>query len=149
MKKLLWSAPVLFLLIACNKDKFQTKPQISLKSITDFVPLQGMFQATLSFTDKEGDLGNGQLIYLPVMLNKRPLAPAIPPYDSVVTAIPSFPEKSNGDINLNLDRVNLYKEIQQQGGKDKNDTLILKIYVRDKAGHTSDTLATSSFVLQG
>jgi hypothetical protein len=151
MKKLLWSAPVLFFLIACDKDKFQTKPQISLKSITDYVPFQGILEVSLTFTDKEGDLGEGTLFYLPVLQNVRPLAPSIPlpPYDTVRYPIPEFPEKSKGEMKLNLNRNDIYKEIQQRGGTDKNDTLIFRIYVRDKAGNTSDTLITSKVVVQG
>ena len=44
-------------LIACNKDKFQTKPQLRIKSVNQTtVPVNGSAIFRIEFTDKEGDV---------------------------------------------------------------------------------------------
>ena len=51
--------------IACNKDKFQTKPTISVKSINgNFIPLNASLVITLDCTDKEGDVQDLSLIHI-------------------------------------------------------------------------------------
>jgi hypothetical protein len=64
MKFVLPVLTVLVLLaLACNKDKFQTKPTISIKSMnTEFVPLNGTLVITLECTDKEGDVQDSVII---------------------------------------------------------------------------------------
>ena len=53
---LLFAALILFGLVSCNKDKFQTIPQLKFKSKnTDLVPLNGSLRVTLEYTDKEGN----------------------------------------------------------------------------------------------
>ncbi len=57
--------PVLLLLsvvVSCTKDKASTKPSLKFKSIngSEFFP-GSTVNIDLTFTDKEGDLGNGSL----------------------------------------------------------------------------------------
>ena len=58
-------------LAACHKDKFQTKPTLSVKEInnTDVPAPDGTLRITLECTDKEGDGGGGQLTYIRVRTN--------------------------------------------------------------------------------
>ena len=47
-------------------------------------------------------------------------------------------------------RFNYYKEINtNQGGNDKNDTLIFRIAVKDKGGNVSDTVTSAPIILLG
>jgi len=151
MKKLLWLAPVLFLLIACNKSKFQTKPQIEIKSVnTDVEPINGNFMITLSFTDKEGDVCD-TLSIKKYRLNKTVTATI---RDSLFYKIPDFPEHSTGDININLDYQTILSAINpppivgSNPPKNQPDTLTVKFAVQDKAGNTSDTISTKVIVIR-
>lgn len=50
-------AIVVFVLVACGKDKFLTVPSLRLKfKSTDVVPMNGSLRLILEFTDKEGDV---------------------------------------------------------------------------------------------
>ena len=56
-------------LIACDKDKFQTKPTISIKSMTgDYIPLNASLGITLECTDKEGDVQDSIIIIKQMIL---------------------------------------------------------------------------------
>ncbi len=49
---------------SCNKDKFTTIPQVSIKSITpDFVVSGNVITLKGKFTDQEGDLDSALIVY--------------------------------------------------------------------------------------
>ncbi|MFT4024703.1 MAG: hypothetical protein QM664_13075, partial [Flavihumibacter sp.] len=135
---------------ACGKSKYNTKPQLELVSQPGVVPYvpEGVFGFTLRYTDKEGDLSgirDSSVCYVPVLLNTRePVIPYLPIYAS----LPEFPDNSKGEIELNFTHTALYRQLLQSE-PDQNDTLELKIVVKDKAGNESDTLTTRPFVLLG
>ncbi|ULQ57162.1 hypothetical protein KJS94_02985 [Flavihumibacter rivuli] len=134
---------------SCSKDKFQTTPSISIKEETSIVPVGGTLFVRMEYTDKEGDVSRGSLIYLPELLNTRRLAPNVPPYAPINLPVPDFPDNDKGEIELNLDWVNIYKEIQARPGQDKNDTIRIKLVVMDRENNTSDTAVTGTIVLLG
>ena len=50
-------AIILMILFACSKNEYETKPKISIKSVSPhFVPLNGSLNVRLEFKDKEGDV---------------------------------------------------------------------------------------------
>jgi hypothetical protein len=149
MKKLFLIASALIIITSCNKDKFQTRPQISLNTYSQTVPLNGYLDINLKYTDKEGDLGGGTFTYWPRLLNTRPLAAGLVDYTPITDTIPSFPNKNKGEIEFKLQRILIYKEIQAKPGDDKNDTMVVKIVVADRAGNKSDTLTTKPIVILG
>ncbi len=135
---------------ACGKSNYETKPKLELidqPGVVPYVP-EAVFGFTLKYTDKEGDLSgirDSSLMYLPVLLNTRePIRPYFPIYGT----LPEFPDNKTGEIELNFTHTALYVQFLQSG-LDQNDTLQLKIVVKDKAGHESDTLTTGPFVLLG
>ena len=119
------------LVIACNKEKFQTKPQISIESINTVVPVAGNLDAKLKFTQKSGKLSQGTFIAIRNRLNQRPLPPGNASTDTLVSSIPSFPDKNQGEFNFTLD-YNYLKESDQE-----NDTIIFKLAVIDRVGNKS------------
>ena len=130
-------------LLACNKDKFQTKPTIELKSISsDEVPPGGITTIRLKYTDKEGDLGDGTLTYIRIRTNGTPIPDPNnnDKVDTVRTPIPEFPPEDRGEIDLKLD----YNFLNEDPGR--NDTMFFKLSVLDQAGNSSDTLTTSLIV---
>jgi hypothetical protein len=126
--------------LACNKDKFQTKPTIEVKSLsTKEVPApNGTMDVRLTFTDKEGDLGTGILTYIRVRTNGTPI-PNPGTYDkidTIRTPIPDFPVKNKGEIDIHFD----YNFMDED--PNRNDTMFFKITVMDLEGNTSDTIST-------
>ena len=151
MKKVLVTGCGVFLLLGCNKDKFQTSPQIQIKSIsTTVVPVSGTLNITLSYTDKEGDISDT------LFLKKERLNQTVVPTvrDSIKSKIPDFPSYDNGEIRLALDYENYLKSAQKappivgsNPSKPQPDTLNIKIWIHDKAGHVSDTVSTGRIVI--
>ena len=134
----------LFIAASCNKDKFQTKPTIEVKSLnTHEVPApNGDLEIRLEFTDKEGDLGDGILTYIRVRTNTRPI-PLPGTYDkpdTIRTGIPEFPGTSKGDIFLTIP----YNFLDEDPGR--NDTMFFKITVKDIKNNSSDTISTATIV---
>lgn len=150
-------APLFILLVtiaACSKDKFETKPSLTLKSQSRIVPAdnEAIFSVTLEYTDKEGDLSgprDSSVYYQAVLLNVRSVIGG-PNYPPAYASLPEFPDKRSGEIEIRMDRFAYYKQIQNnQGGNDFNDTLVFRIAIKDKAGNVSDTVTTEPIVLLG
>ena len=127
-------------IFACNKDKFQTKPTIEVKALsTKEVPApNGTMNLRLTFTDKEGDLGNGVLTYIRVRTNSTPI-PNPGTYDKIDTIrtnLPEFPSKTKGEIDIHFD----YNYLDED--PNRNDSMFFKITVQDTGGNNSDTIST-------
>jgi hypothetical protein len=133
------------IVIACNKDKFQTKPTISIKSInTELVPLGGSLIITLDVTDKEGDVQDSVII-IKRRLNRRVVATL---RDTLRYKFPVFPANTRTQVVATLDYQTILSAQNPPNIPGTNppqkelDTLILKLAVRDNAGHTSDTITS-------
>lgn len=132
--------------LACNKDKFQTKPTISIKSISgDYIPFNTNFEMTLECTDKEGDVQDTFFIFKR-RLNKRVVPTTA--RDTMKIPFPVFP----GTQRIELVATIVYQDILaaitpltipgSNPPQKELDTLILRIAVKDKAGNVSDTIET-------
>ena len=142
----------LFILFAasCGKDKFLTKPTISIKSLnTEFVPLNGSLIITLNCTDKEGDVQDS------VFIVKRRLNLRVVPTlrDTLRFLFPVFPATPRTEIIATLDYQTIISALDPPFIPGSNppqkelDTLILKLAVRDKAGNISDTVTTNRIIV--
>lgn len=148
MKNRLLSILVLVLLIiGCNKNGFNTKPSIKIKSIAPtVVDINGTLQIDLEYTDKEGDIDNSIWIQK-IRLNKVQV-PTI--RDSFTLSVPDFPGKSKGSIRLAFDYQNYLVSAINPPGAPANpepDTLIIRMALTDKGNNTSDTLSTDKIVI--
>ena len=139
---------VIFGMTACDKDNFETKPQLELKSRnTDIVPVNGDLRLNIEFRDKEGDVSDSLLIVRQRLNKKGPVQLAPSPY-----GIPDFPTTDKGEFEVTLDyqfdlTVGLTPiSIPGSGNPPKReiDTMRLKIVARDKAGNKSDTLVVDN-----
>ena len=133
------------IVLACNKDKFQTKPSISIKSInTDKVPLNGSFVITLECTDKEGDVQDSVII-IKQRLNKKVVSTV---RDTLRYKFPVFPTNTRTEVVATLGYQDILSAAAPPFIPGSNpptrelDTLILRLAVRDNAGHTSDTISS-------
>lgn len=137
-----------FIFTACEKDKFQTKPQIKIESQSyDFVPRNQELKITFSFTDKEGDVDDS-LYLVRTRLNQRGPYADMRPLDY---KIPSFPNQQDGEMTLTLSYgfglTAGISTISIPGTSQKEpDTMALKFVVVDKAKNVSDTATVNVIV---
>src|SRR5215467_16150875 len=127
----------LFVIAACHKDKFQTKPTISVKEINnpEVNAPDGTLRITLECTDKEGDEGNGQLTYIRVRTNSTPI-PDPTNNDKADTAhatVPSYPKTDKVEMVLTIP----YSFLDEDPSR--NDTMYFKLTLKDGQNHQSDT----------
>lgn len=129
--------------VACSKDKFLTKPTITVKSINgNAVPLNGTFVITLECTDKEGDVQDSVII-IKQRLNKRVVATI---RDTLRYKFPVFPKNTKIQVQATLGYQDIISAINppfipgSSPAQRERDTLILRMAVRDNAGNTSDTI---------
>ena len=148
MKTIITVAVIIVLtIIACGKDRFQTVPQLKLKSRnTDVVPANGTLRLNIEYTDKEGDVSDSLLIVRQRLNIHGPLTLPVSPYK-----IPVFPETDKGEFEVSLTYqfglVFGLSPIRIPGSspvRNEIDTLRFKIVARDKAGNKSDTLVVDN-----
>jgi hypothetical protein len=142
MKYFLVLCGSLLVLAACNKDKFQTKPQIdSVKAEGNFVPLSGTLGVTMKYTDKEGDVDSFYVI-------RQRLNQKGPVTTRLAYKVP-VKNETQGDISLTLSyQSDLILNLPILGGTVKeSDTLRLSFILKDKAGNRSDTARLNGTVV--
>ena len=130
--------------ISCGKDRFQTVPQLKLKSRnTDVVDLNDNLRLNVEYTDKEGDVSDSLFIVRQRLNVKKPVQLLASPYK-----IPNFPNTDKGEFEITLayqfGLLLALTPIPRPGGGNEIDTLRLKIVARDKAGNKSDTLVVDN-----
>ena len=141
---------ILITVIACNKDKFETKPQLKFKSKnTDLVQVNGDLRINIEYTDKEGDVSDS-LIVVRQRLNRRGPIILLSPY-----VIPGFPLTTKGEFEVTFayqrDLIFNIPALTIPGSNPvqrETDTLVLKFVARDKAGNKSDTLTVSNIYVK-
>jgi hypothetical protein len=137
------------LILACNKDKFQTKPTLKLKSMNgNVVPVGASLLVEFEFTDKEGDV-NDTIFVKKIRLNKQKV-PTV--RDSFGLPVPDFPKNTKGTIQVLMDNAFYLASAANPPkdpvtGKNQSDTLILKFALKDRANNVSDTVTTGQIVV--
>jgi hypothetical protein len=130
------------LLIACGKDKFETKPKLEIKDYNTKEVFQGQdLRIRLNYFDKEGDLSEAPMIGILQRLNLLPLGPDQDKADTFRNNLPEFPKEENGEISFQLP-YDFLKESPIE-----NDTIRFRFAVTDKAGNSSDTITTDQIVI--
>jgi hypothetical protein len=143
--KFLVPVTAVLILSSCDKNSFQTKPQIKVKSVnsTRIAPGEDLL-INLEFTDKEGDLGEGNFTLIRNRVNiKSIVQPGVnDKADTIYDRVPEFPKHSSGQMEVVLG----YNAFLKEDPID-NDTLIFKLSVTDRAGNKSDTISTEKIVI--
>lgn len=141
---------LVFVAIACGKDRFQTVPQLKLKSVsTDVVPYNGNLVVRFEVTDQEGDVTDSIWVKK-TRLNQKSVATI---RDSLVYKIPSYPSKTLSEFEINLDFQSILSAINPPNIPGSNppqkeaDTLSVKFAVRDAAGNISDSVSIGTIVV--
>ncbi|WP_276501889.1 hypothetical protein [Terrimonas pollutisoli] len=134
---------LIILLIACGKDKFETKPRLEIKDYNTHELFPGQtLTIRINYFDKEGDLGGAPVIGILKRLNLLPLGPDQDKADIFNTSLPEFPDKGSGEISFSLPYDFLKESTIEE------DTLIFRFAVTDRAGNNSDTITSDQVVIR-
>jgi hypothetical protein len=137
---------VLVLLVACGKNKFETKPLIEIKSYNDKTIARNNgneLRITLNYYDKEGDLSEGDFFAVRNHLNVKPLNPSTEDKsDTLRYQLPKFPDTDHGEIVFQIGYNEFLKESLSE-----NDTIVFRFAVADRGGHKSDTITSARLVI--
>ncbi len=146
---LLYILSAVFVVTACNKDKFNTTPLIEIKEYNSreiHNPPSGFSSRlviSLNYFDKEGDLGKGIFYAQRVRLNSKPLGSSdLARAYEWTRILPDFTNRDKGEIIFQLDYANDLKE-----SRSENDTLQFRFAVTDRAGNVSDTIISDRIIV--
>ena len=147
MRFLKFGIPVILVaLAACKKTTFETKPGLSLVSVSDreYSPatpadLTPPLVLTFEFTDAEGDIANAM-----VGVQKISADCGVGNFiDTLSYAVsPEVPATKN--IKGNLEVRFTYFQVARCNFA---DTTEFKVWIRDQAGNVSDTVSTGQIVI--
>jgi hypothetical protein len=138
--------PVLFCIffgvIGCSKDNNQTVPDIKMKSFTSVVPVGSLFNAVLTYTQKNGNVSGDTLWILRHRYNQKPVPPDNQTSsDSINTIMPTTPNASSAEFSVDL----AWADIHIDNGE--NDTIDFSFVLSDLQGNHSDTAKTGKIVI--
>ncbi len=141
MKHSLLIGLVVLFLISCSKDKFQSKPQLELKSVSStIVPVGGGLQVIMRLTDQEGDFSD--VIWVQKVTTQCPGSNFI---DSLLYRIPSdVPRSTNFDGDV---MVTFAYALGLQPQCTKPDTAVFSFWMKDAANNVSDTVNTPPIII--
>ena len=135
---------LLFLSLSCSKEKYASKPQLSLKDMSSsIIPKGSGLQITIEFTDAEGDLTG------PMGVEKISSTCDLASYiDTLKYTLPDFPSSNNqkGEILLTFSSLDLAPI--ECNALDTVEQAVFKFWVKDKGGNQSDTLTTPPITIQ-
>jgi hypothetical protein len=147
--KLILCLLVIVSFCSCDKDKFSTKPKLTLVSVDggDLKIPTDVAKVTIECTDEEGDV-DSTIFYRRINLRNCTIRPS----DTSVKfkALPAFDRYGFLDVNFVLNFVRganttTQIDIGQKActGTGSSDSLQMQFWIKDKARNVSDTLKVS------
>src|SRR6187549_1171389 len=146
--RILLAVIIVFGMISCDKDKFETKPQLEyLSRNTEVVEAGQALRLNIEFRDKEGDVSDTLFIVRQRLNKKGPVQ-----LPAAFYQIPDFPKTDKGEFEITLkygDHLTAALTAIPIPGtgfppKKEIDTLRIKILARDNGGNKSDTLVVDN-----
>jgi hypothetical protein len=141
MGKYLVIASLLLFVLSCGKDTFQTRPQLTLNSVSStVVPPQSGLQIVMRLTDKEGDFTD--TVWVQKITTRCPNSNF---RDSLLYRIPDeTPRKKNFDGEV---VVTFSYPFELQPRCIRDDTAVFSFWMKDKEGNRSDTVRTPPIII--
>lgn len=133
---------MLLAVLGCSKDQNSGSPSIKMKSYTDLVTSDGVFNAVLTYSQSGGNLSNDTLMIYRHRYNQLPVPPDDQTSDTFMTLLPSTPDASKAEFSATLSWANI-----SYGINGENDTFDFKFVLIDLKGNRSDTAATGKVVV--
>jgi hypothetical protein len=142
MGKYLGIASLFLLILSCGKDDFQSRPQLTLQSVSSsVVPPQSGLQIIMRLTDKEGDFTD--TVWVEKITTRCPNSNF---RDSLLYRIPSeTPRKKNFDGEV---VVTFSYPFELQPRCTRDDTAVFSFWMKDMEGNRSDTVRTQPIIIQ-
>jgi hypothetical protein len=146
MKKIFFFLGFVVFFFSCSKDKFNTKPKLTFKSVnaTSFAANQEIKMEMIA-SDKEGDLTDTLFIY---KVNKNCGKDTL----KLSTKLPAFPTTTNLETTIQFRAFynstsipNLPKSFTCSPAV--NDSCVFTFILKDKAGNKSDPVFSPTIVL--
>jgi hypothetical protein len=131
---------ILLLVLGCSKDN-QAVPAIKIKSFTDQVAPNGVFNAVLTYSQKNGNMSGDTLFVIRHRFNQKPVPPDFQTSDTFNTLMPITPSANSAEFTVALS----YSNIHIDNGE--NDTIDFSFVLKDINGNLSDTATTGKVVL--
>ena len=136
LPQLLISATVL-LMVACNKDKFTTIPQLNIKSISPGTVVSGnVLTVKGTYTDKEGDIDSVFVVRKFFAGNTATKIDTIEKFQFSALNLP--PKTLEGDIELTYEYNTQNLGIRTLSGVQKDTTAAFGMILKDKAANRSE-----------
>lgn len=142
-----------FLFAACSKDSVNTRPSLTLKSVSsDVVPINGILEFKFTFGDKESDI-DSLFIYRTRLNIKKALQTV---RDSIKLKVADYSTNLTGEINIDFNCQTCYQNYlisavnpPTSGTPPKNeaDSMSYKFVVKDRQKNVSDTVYYSPIVI--
>ncbi|MGE5518643.1 MAG: hypothetical protein ACM3VS_01870 [Candidatus Dadabacteria bacterium] len=146
MKLFIGLLSLILIFSACSKDKFQTKPQVEIKSLSPGQVYKGQFfEFIATIRDKEGDLQDSVLL-----VKKRYNGSSLLTADTTRLYIAplAFPDKQQIDFSALFAYGELVDGTIFQNLEQVDRDFAIGIIVRDKAGNKSDYVESGKIVLR-
>ncbi|MFN4974292.1 MAG: hypothetical protein ACK5GV_03495 [Bacteroidota bacterium] len=147
-KLILIAGLLVYIPLACKKNEFTTKPQISFKKIsnTTLSTTNPVVFFEIKFTDKEGDVQD--TLWVQKISKVCPNSPGV--QFTSKNKVPDFTPISNVEGVLEIGfayNANIGNYPTISGCGNKTDTATFKFWLRDKAKNVSDTLVSPPIIL--
>ena len=135
-----------FIGLSCSKDKYTTKPQLTIELLNTLIPAPGgTLNVMLQYTSKKGNLGGGYFIALRKRLNQDFIA--IHNTDTFSGLIPAFPAQSKAEFKFTADWQSLYDS--PPTNSTEPDTIVFKFAAMDADSNFSDTITSPKIIVLG
>lgn len=141
MKRQIFTFLSIVFIVSCGKDTFQSKPQLTLKSVSSTtVPVGSDLQIKMRLTDKEGDFVDT------IWMSKTTTRCTLSNFkDSLLYRIPDdAPRTKNFDGEV---VISFSYPVELQPRCIRPDTAVFRFWMKDKAGNRSDTVKTQPIII--
>ena len=146
--KVLFLALCLTAFVSCKKNKYQTKPQLTLKNVANPVLSTNdqVLEFTLNVTDKEGDVQDSiwvQKVTLNCSSGNFLAKYKVPDFTPIADL--------SADLKISFQKGNNFPtdfiRIVPKSSCNKNDTCVFKFWIQDNAKNKSDTVTSPTIVI--
>ena len=133
---------MIFWITGCSKNNNPSRPTITLKSYTDLVTPNTVFNALLTYSQPGGSLSLDTLVILYRRYNVSQIPPDNQRSDSFLTIMPQTPNTNAADFSASLSWANI-----SYGINNENDTVDFRFVLVDLKGIHSDTVTTGRVII--
>jgi hypothetical protein len=138
---------IVTILASCKKDQYTTAPQLTFNSVNSTSLQKGnLLTFEIGFTDKEGDVQDTMWIQRISKICPSDVSRTIPYPIPNFTAVSYL--KGVFEVSYAYNLINAGYPVIGTCVASKNDTSYFRFWIKDLAGHTSDTISSPNITFQ-